>query len=107
NPDHPETLDAVAQLYPQNDRENAAEDMAERLARQPGWEARGLLLLGTARAELHDPAGSVQALRRFFQLDPEGRIAAPGPVRPFRLLLARSLLKSRRPAEARPLLQDL
>ncbi len=107
NPDHPETLDALAQLYLQNDRENAVEEVAERLVGQPGWEARGLLILGAARAELNDPAGSVQALRRFFQLDPEGVAAAPGPVRPFRLLLARSLLKTRRPAEARQLLVDL
>ena len=106
NPDHPETLEALAQLYLQNDRENAAEEAAERLVRQPGWEARGLLILGTARAELHDPAGAAQALRRFFELDPEGTVAAPSPVRPFRLLLARSLLKTRRPAEARQVLAE-
>ncbi len=107
NPDHPETLNALAQLYLQNDRESAAEVAAERLVRQPGWEARGLLVLGTARAELHDPAGAVVALRRFFELDPEGAVAAPSPVRPFRLLLARSLLKTRRPAEARQVLANL
>jgi len=107
NPDHPETLEALGQLYLQADRENAAEEVAERLVRQPGWEARGLLILGAARAELHDPAGSVQALRRFFQLDPEGKAAAPGQVRPFRLLLARSLLRSRQPAEARQVLANL
>jgi hypothetical protein len=81
--------------------------MAERLVRQPGWETRGLLLLGTARAELHDPAGAAQALNRFFELDPEGAVAAPSPVRPFRLLLARSLLATRRPADARRLLANL
>ena len=57
NPDHPETLYALAQLYLQDDRENAAEEVGERLARQPGWEARGQLVLGTARAALNDPAG--------------------------------------------------
>ena len=46
NPDHPETLYALAQLYLQNDRENAAEETGERLVRQPGWEARGQLVLG-------------------------------------------------------------
>ncbi len=107
NPDHPETLDALAQLYLQDDRQNAAEEMAKRLVRQPGWEARGLLILGTARAELHDPTGAVDALRRFFQLDPEGGAAAPSPVRPFRLLLARSLLRTRQTAEARLLLANL
>jgi tetratricopeptide (TPR) repeat protein len=107
NPDHPETLEALGQLYLQNDRESAAEEVGKRLVRQPEWEARGLLILGTARAELHDPAGAAQALRRFFELDPEGAFAAPNPVRPFRLLLARSLLESRRPAEARQLLMNL
>jgi cytochrome c-type biogenesis protein CcmH/NrfG len=107
NPDHPETLDALAQLYLENDRDNAAERAGERLARQAGWEARGLLILGAARAELHDHAGAAQVLERFFQVDPEGRAAAPSPVRPFRLLLARSLLKTRRPALARQLLANL
>jgi tetratricopeptide (TPR) repeat protein len=107
NPNHPETLNALAELYLQNDRESAAEVAAERLARQPGWEARGFLILGAARAALHDPAGAAEALNRFFELDPEGRAAAPRPVRPLRLLLARSLLESVRPAEARHLLVNL
>src|SRR5262249_32431030 len=51
NPDHPATLDALGQLYQKNDRSYAAQEVAERLARQPGWEARGLLMLGTVRAE--------------------------------------------------------
>ena len=70
NPDHPETLNALAELYMQNDRESAAEVAAKRLAQQPGWEARGLLLLGTAQAA-HDPAGAAQALNGFFELDPK------------------------------------
>jgi tetratricopeptide (TPR) repeat protein len=107
NPDYPDTLDALAELYLQHDRENAAEEAALRLIRQPRWEARGLLILGTARAELHDPSGSVQALRRWLELDPQGRAAAPRPVLPFRLLLARSLLRSRQTAPARQLLEDV
>jgi tetratricopeptide (TPR) repeat protein len=107
DPDHAETLDALAQLYLQNDRYDAAERLAERLARRPGWEARGLLVLGTVRAELEDPAGAAEALRRWLQLDPEGRSAAPNAVRPFRALLIRSLLKSRQPAEARGVAQGL
>jgi cytochrome c-type biogenesis protein CcmH/NrfG len=107
SPDHPETLDALAQLFLRNDRENAAEEAAERLVRRPGWEARGLLILGTARAELHDPAGSAEALRRFFEVDPPGQAAAPRPVRPFRLLLARSLLRVHRAREARQVVANL
>jgi len=107
DPDHTETLDALAQLYLQNDRYDAAERLAERLSRRPGWEARGLLVLGTVRAELEDPAGAAEALRRSFQLDPEGRSAAPNAIGPFRTLLIRSLLKSRQPAEARAVAQGL
>jgi cytochrome c-type biogenesis protein CcmH/NrfG len=107
SPDHPETLDALGQLFLQEDRGNAAEEVGERLVRQAGWEARGLLILGTARAELHDPAGAARALDRFFELDPDGRAAAPNPVRPLRLLLAHSLLRARRPAEARQSLARL
>ena len=40
-PDHAETLDALGQLYLQEDRGNAAEEVGERLIRQPGWEAAG------------------------------------------------------------------
>jgi len=107
NPNHPETLYALAELYLQNDRENAAEETGLRLARQPGWEARGELVLGTARAALNDPGGAARALERWLQLDPLGQAASPAPVRPFRLLLARSLLKTRRPAEARQLLANM
>jgi tetratricopeptide (TPR) repeat protein len=107
SPDHPETLYALAQLYLQEGRENAAEETGERLARQPGWEARGQLVLGTARAALNDPGGAARALERWLQLDPLGQAAGPAPVGPFQKLLARSLLKTRRPAEARQLLANL
>jgi tetratricopeptide (TPR) repeat protein len=107
NPDHPETLDALAQLYLKHDRENAAEETGLRLARQPGWEARGQLVVGTARAELHDPGGAARALERWLQLDPEGRAAAPAPVGLFQKLLVRSLLRTRQPRAARQYLQTL
>jgi tetratricopeptide (TPR) repeat protein len=106
-PDHPETLYALAQLYLQEGRENAAEETGERLARQPGWEARGQLVLGTARAALNDAGGAARALERWLQLDPLGQAAGPAPMGPFQKLLARSLLKTRRPAEARQLLANL
>jgi predicted CXXCH cytochrome family protein len=106
-PDHPETLETLARLYLQNDRYCAAEEAAERLARRPDWEARALVILGTARAELEDPAGAANALTRWLQLDPSGATAAPHPLDSFRLLLARSLLKSRQPAAARAILQGL
>ena len=78
NPDHAQTLDAMGRLYVKNDRYSALEQAALRLVRQPGWEARGQLMLGISRAELNDPAGAAKALGRFFELDPEGHAAAPG-----------------------------
>src|SRR5262249_49865624 len=47
------------------------------------------------------------ALRRWWQLDPQGRAALPHPLAPFRKLLARSLLRSRQPEEAQEGLQAL
>ena len=103
SPDHPETLDLLCRLYYQEARYYAAEEAAERLARQPDREARAQLMLGTARAELDDPAGVVTALRRWLELDPEGRLALPDTLRSYQLTLARALLKLRQPAErARP-----
>ena len=62
---------------------------------------------GAARATLNDPDGRSQALQRWLELDPRRQAAGPAPVRPFQKLLARSLLKTRRPAEARQLLANL
>jgi len=107
DPDHPEALATLAVLYLLNDRYHAAAEVAQRLARQPGWEARAQVMLGTARSEVHDPAGAVQALRRWWQLDPQGAAAAPYPVASLRKLLARSLLSSGQPAEARTILHAL
>ncbi len=101
DPDRLETLDELAQVYFRRDRPAAAEEIAERLVREPGWEVRGQLLLGTCLAAHHDPAGAARALSRAFRLDPEGKAAAPQPVGPLRMLLVRSLLKSGQPAEAR------
>ena len=64
-------------------------------------------MLGTARAELDDPAGVVTALRRWLEFDPEGRLALPDPLRSYQLTLARALLKLRRAAEARQTLQNV
>src|SRR5262249_33985440 len=85
DPERLEMLDELAQVYFRTDRPAAAVALAERLAREPSWEARAQLMLGTFRAELNDPAGAVRALRRAFALDPEGKVAAPHSARPLRL----------------------
>ena len=107
NQAHPETLDLLCRIYYQTDRPFAAEDAAIRLARFPGHQAQGHLMLGLARAELDDPAGEAEGLRRWLELDPQGRLALPDPVRPLQRQLAAALLRSSRPAEARRLLEKL
>jgi len=106
-PDRPETLDILAKIYFQKDLHAAAEETALRLVQQPGWEARGQLMLGIFRSSLNDPAGAAGALRRAFELDPTGKAAAPAPAAPFQRLLVRSLLQTGQPAEARLFLRSL
>jgi tetratricopeptide (TPR) repeat protein len=106
-PDRPDALSILAPLYAHGDRTAAAVDAAERLARQPGWEARGLMMLGTFRAENRNPAGAATALRQALQLDPTGAAVAPSPVAPMQLLLARSLLHTGQPAEAGRVLETI
>ena len=107
DPDHPEVLAGLAGLYLQSDRNDAAAACAQRLARQPQWEARAQLLLGTARSANHDPAGAAEALRRWAELDPEGRVVAPHPVAEIRKLLARSWLEAGVPAKAQTVLETV
>ena len=105
DPDHPEALAAMAAMFARTDRYHAAEEAAERLARQPAAEARAQVILGSLRAEVNDSAGAAQAFARALQLDPEGRVNASIPVAQVRKLLAGSLLRSSRAAEARPVLE--
>ncbi len=107
DPDHPEALAALVALYARNDRYQTAEELAERLVRQPGSEAQAQFLLSGIRSELHDHAGTVRALRRALELDPEGRSVAPIQVASFQKLLAVSLLRTGRPAEATEILEAL
>jgi hypothetical protein len=103
----PETLDELAPVYYRKDRPAAAEETASRLSKFPGWEAKALLMLGSFRAERRDPAGAALALGRGFQLDPSGKSLAPRPAAPMQMLLARSLLQTGKPAEARAYLLSL
>jgi tetratricopeptide (TPR) repeat protein len=107
DPDRPETLEELARAYLRNGRPAAADALAGRLLREPGWEARAQLILGASRSAQHDPIGAARALHRAFELDPEGKAASPDPSGPLRLLLVRSLLQSSQPAEARRMLEEL
>ena len=82
-PDHAETIEQlVIRETAQNHLAEAAK-LAERLARQPGWEFRGELDLGALLAEMSDPAGSASVLRRAL-----GRPEAAGLDRPTSLAIA-------------------
>jgi tetratricopeptide (TPR) repeat protein len=107
DPDLAEALAVLAALYLRTDRNDAAEATARRLARQPQWEAKAQLLLGTALLAGNDPAGAARALETWACLDPEGLVVAPEPAGSFRKLLARSWLQSGRPGEARKVLETL
>jgi tetratricopeptide (TPR) repeat protein len=106
-PNRPETLNVLAEVYFRKDLHAAAEETAVRLAEQPEWEARGQLMLGIFRTSLNDPAGTVRALRRAFELDPTGTAAAPAAAAPFQKLLVRALLQTGQPAQARLFLRSL
>jgi tetratricopeptide (TPR) repeat protein len=104
--DHAETIEQLMIRDIAQSRLAEASELAERLAQRPGWEFRGELRLGNLRAELGDPAGAATALRRALE-----RPAAAGLDRPaliiYRELLARSLLKTARPGEARQILPSV
>jgi tetratricopeptide (TPR) repeat protein len=97
--DQPELLLSLANALARGQRFDEAGRMAERLAKVPGWEGAGLLLLGTTRFSLEDYAGSADCLRRGLELDPEARLA-PLEASVYRKTLARSLLMLGQPAES-------
>ena len=78
-PDNPEILHALARLYARERRLPEAIDAAGRLARCPGWESRGSLILGVLDVEHADPAGAASALDAALRSDPKlaGGITSP------------------------------
>jgi tetratricopeptide (TPR) repeat protein len=105
-PDHPELLDHLARLSFRLQHFDQSAETARRLATQPGWEARGLLLLGEVQAQLEDPSGAVEAVRKGLEYDPTAR-GAPFDAAHYQNLLARSLLGLGRPAEAEGPVQSI
>jgi tetratricopeptide (TPR) repeat protein len=99
-PDHAELIDQLMIRNRDQNRLAEAAHLAERLARQPGWELRGELELATFRAQMSDPAAAVRALRGALERPEASRLDRATAVH-FRELLARSLLKIGKPAEAR------
>lgn len=99
DPDHAETLDALAERYAAAGATAEAADAAERLSRQPGWEVRGRIRLAPLRHGLHDPAGAANAIRQALAADPRLHDAVMTPAEASKLL-AVCLLESGRGGEA-------
>lgn len=99
DPDHPEALAALVYVHSRGKRLDEARDAAERLARVPGWEAQGELMLGVALAESNDPRGAAEWLGRALRRVPSPPGFLDSPDR-YRMLLARSALRVGRPDEA-------
>jgi tetratricopeptide (TPR) repeat protein len=106
DPDRGETLFHLAQLALARGQTFTGVRAAQRLARQPGWEARGDLLLGMIRASDHDPVAAALVLRRALWRDPQVRLESL-PRFAAQELLARTLLQTRHPNEAREVLQAI
>jgi tetratricopeptide (TPR) repeat protein len=103
---HAETLEQlIIQDTAQNRLAEAAE-LAERLARQPGWELRGELNLGVLRAELSEPARAVTVLERALKR-PEAELLDNALGARYHKLLARGLQQTGRSAEARVILRRI
>jgi tetratricopeptide (TPR) repeat protein len=103
-PDHAETLDALARYWAGIHSMTDALEAAERLSHRPGWEVRGSVLLGRLRSELLDPTGAADALAAALERDP-GLHGIGSDPREIGKLLVRCLLECGRPAEARERLQ--
>lgn len=105
DPRRADTLDGLATAYAQQERMDKAAECAERLARLPGFETRGALMLGVLRVDLDDPEGAAEILAQTQKRDPAAFTGEAG-VR-YRRLLARLDLRLGRPAEARAELQAI
>ena len=102
----PQSLEELGRLCVQGRRWEEAILATERLSRQPGWEARGSMMLGTIRVELNNMPGAAVSFRRALELDPAVVDKSHDPT-PLRKVIARTFLRTSRPDEAWPLLQSI
>jgi tetratricopeptide (TPR) repeat protein len=106
DPNHDEALHLFAVVAYDRAQKLDAAWAAQRLARRPGWEAKGNLLLGMIRESDNDPLGAVAALRSALRCDPQIRSLPSDPFSTQKLL-ARNLLRAARPGEAREVLGSI
>jgi tetratricopeptide (TPR) repeat protein len=98
-PDLPELLLWLANLMARRQRLDEAMVLAKRVAQIPGWEAAGLLLLGTNQVTIEDYARAAESLQKGLGLDPKAT-RAPLDAAIYHKLLARCLLILGQPKEA-------
>jgi tetratricopeptide (TPR) repeat protein len=106
DPSHAETIEQLLDRTMARNLVAEAAELAERLARQPGWELKGELRLAALRAEMSDPAGAAALLRRALERPEAGRLDKSAVVRS-RVLLARCLLRIGEPGPARDILRRI
>jgi tetratricopeptide (TPR) repeat protein len=94
--DNSEMLDHLARLAARLQRLDEAALAARKLQRRPGWEARGLLVLGEIQRLLKNPEGAVEAIKKGLDIDPTAKGLSLGPQH-FRKVLARSWLEIGQP----------
>lgn len=99
DPNQAEALETLVKFDTRSDRLFEAMNQAKRLAEVPGWEARGLALVGMLHAELSDPAQAAAAFESALTRDPDLRGFSASPL-VVRKDLARALLALRRPTDA-------
>lgn len=97
NPNHAETLDALGKHHASTNALLEALDLAERLASQDGWKARGLARVGALKLSLFDPEGAADALKHALSLDLKGADFTQDEAK---TLLAKALLQQGKGAEA-------
>jgi tetratricopeptide (TPR) repeat protein len=106
DPNHTETLFELTSAYLASDRLIAAAETGRRLAARPGWEARAEALLGAIQLELNDPAGAITFWQQVLDRATVGQRSDAAPSVPPKDL-ARALLQTGRPGEARQELQSV
>jgi tetratricopeptide (TPR) repeat protein len=102
----PQSLEELGRLLIQGRHWDDAILVTERLAKQPGWEARGSMMLGTIRVELNNVPGAAESFRRALELDPAEVDKTRLPTT-LRKAIARTFLRMDRPADARAVLQPI
>jgi predicted CXXCH cytochrome family protein len=102
----PGVLEELGRLHVHARRWDDALRVTDRLSGQPGWEARGSMMLGTIRAELNNVPGAALSFGHALKLDPAEVDKSHEPIK-LRKLIARTFLRVAQPDQARAVLQPL